>query len=96
MYEIRKTARAETDLEDIWFHSFTEWDEAQADSYYDELSGGINKLAQHPKLGKPCDDVRPHYRVLPINRHLVYYKIEGDIIRVMRVLHDRMKPGRHL
>ncbi|WP_447971194.1 type II toxin-antitoxin system RelE/ParE family toxin [Nitrospira sp. M1] len=44
MIEIRKTALAKSDLEDIWLYSFQEWGEPQADTYHDHLTQVIEQL----------------------------------------------------
>ena len=50
MRRIFKTQEAESDLEEIWLYSFEEWNEEQADKYYDQLIEGINKLLDNPEL----------------------------------------------
>ena len=47
-------------------------------------------------MGRPRDDLRPGYRALQINHHIAYYIIEPGIIRIIRVLHERMDPDRHI
>lgn len=58
---IFKTHEAETDLENIWFYSFEEWNEEQADKYYDQLVEEINKLLDNPELGQSRDTIRDGY-----------------------------------
>lgn len=96
MPQIVKSPKAEIDLEDIWLYSFERWNEHQADQYYDELIDGIKRLTDNPKLGKPCESIRRGYRSLQINRHVVYYRVQGQTIDIVRVLHERMEPTRHL
>lgn len=96
MLRIQKSPQSETDLENIWLYSFETWDEAQADRYYDALAKGINQLASNPEIGRSRDDIREGYRSIQINRHIVFYRIEGQAIDVVRVLHERMDPENHL
>lgn len=96
MLYVVKSPEAETDLEDIWLYSFEKWSEDQADRYYDELIDGINKLIDNPMLGKSREYVRRDYRSLQINRHVIYYRLQGEVIDIVRVLHERMAPDRHL
>jgi len=96
MIEIVKRPRARQDLKDIWRYSFEEWGEAQADKYLREIDTGIARLRTNPKIGKPRDDLRPGYRSLRVNEHMVYYVLTPSTIRVVRVLHARMDPDRHL
>ncbi|GJL49774.1 MAG: toxin ParE1 [Nitrospirales bacterium] len=96
MIEIRKTALAKSDLEDIWLHSFQEWGEAQADTYHDHPTQVIEQLRHNPHLGKPCDHVQAGYRMVQAERHTIYYQLHDDHLMILRVLHERMDPTKHL
>lgn len=47
-------------------------------------------------MGSKRDYVREGYRALFINRHVVYYTVTSSAIHIVRVLHSRMDPERHL
>ena len=96
MLEIVKRPRAKEDLKGIWRYSFNEWGENQADKYLAEIEARIEKLRKNPKLGRPREEVRAGYRSLRINQHIVYYVFTPSVIRIVRVLHARMDPDRHL
>jgi toxin ParE1/3/4 len=96
MRSIHVRESAESDLIDIWRYSFKEWGEVQADKYLDELDSGISKLADNPEIGMKRDYVREGYRVLFVGSHAVYYTVTPDAVHVVRVLHGRMDPDRHL
>ena len=98
MAKIRKQARAESDLIEIWLYSYERWGESQAERYFDELENGIQQLGRNPELGQHCDHIRERYRCLRINRHVVYYTytLKPPVVRIVRVLHERMDPGRNL
>ncbi|MFV0278710.1 MAG: type II toxin-antitoxin system RelE/ParE family toxin [Parahaliea sp.] len=96
MFEIYKSPKAESDLEEIWLYSFEQWGEAQADRYFDTLTHAINSLMDHPKLGKPAEQVRDDYRSLQVRHHVIYYKLHDDLVEIMRVLHEDMVPGNYL
>ena len=96
MLEIVKRPRAKEDLKGIWRYSFNEWGEAQADKYLAEIEARVAQLKHNPKLGKPRDNLRRGYRSLRVNQHIVYYVLTPSAIRIVRVLHARMDPDRHL
>ena len=96
MRKIHKQQLAESDLLDIWQYSYEEWGVAQADRYLDELEENITLLIESPELGVERDLVRPGYRVLFVNSHAVYYTVAPAFIHIVRVLHVRMDPGKHL
>lgn len=96
MRRIRKHALAECDLIGIWRYSFQRWGATQADKYLDELDDGIQELARNRELGARRDYVREGYRVLFVNRHVIYYTVMASNIHVVRVLHGEMDPGKYL
>lgn len=96
MLRVHTSHAAALDLEEIWLYSFEEWDEEQADRYYDQLIDGIEKLIDNPELGKSRETIRTGYRSIQINRHVVYYRVDADVILISRILHERMLPTKHL
>ena len=96
MLEIVTRPRARQDLKEIWLYTCKQWHAAQADKYVAELDAGITKLRHSPSVGRQREDVRPGYRSLRINEHIVYYQVVPPVIRIVRVLHARMDPQRHL
>ena len=96
MRSIHVHGLAESDLIGIWRYSFDEWDEVQADKYLDELDSGIRRLAENPEIGMKRDFARAGYRVLFVGSHAVYYTVTPDAVHIIRILHGRMDPDRHL
>lgn len=96
MRKIRKHSLAENDLIDIWEYGFAQWGAQQADKYLDELDERIALLAEQPEMGSMRHYVRDGYRMLLINSHAVYYRVTSTAIHIIRVLHSRMDPERHL
>jgi toxin ParE1/3/4 len=94
--KIHKHSRAEGDLIEIWEYTLGEWDAEQADKYLDELGNRIQLLSENPEMGAPRDYVRAGYRVLFVNSHAVYYTVTPSTIHIIRVLHGKMDPERHL
>ena len=94
--EYRLAPEAERDLEAIWLYTLEEWGLEQANRYTDELTDTFARLAVGPKLGTACDHIRTGYRRRSVGRHVVYYRITDYGIAVIRILHDRMLPARHL
>ena len=96
MRKIHLQIAAEQDLLDIWQYSRKQWNAAQADSYLDDLDRGMQLLARNPESGLKRDHIRPGYRAQFIKSHVVYYTVTPTTIHIIRVLHDRMDPNRHL
>ena len=96
MRKIHVSALAESDLIGVWQYSFEEWGPDQADRYLDELDSNIKLLADNLDLGIKRDFVSDGYRVLFVASHAVYYTVTPSTIHIIRVLHGRMDPARHL
>ncbi|MET9328985.1 type II toxin-antitoxin system RelE/ParE family toxin [Tsukamurella sp. NPDC003166] len=61
-----------------------------------EIRAACERIAEGPDRGRRCDDVREGYRRYGIGSHVIHYR-EGDHgVDVIRVLHQRMDPLRHL
>jgi len=96
MYEVVKSPLAKDDLKSIWQYSFKKWGVDKAVDYLLHLDARIQGLTDNPQLGKSCERIRRGYRSLQVNRHVVYYRLQGQTIDIVRVLHERMKPEKHL
>lgn len=82
-------------MEAVWLYSLTEWGAEQTDRYINDLTTAFRFLADSPKAGAPCDNIRAGYRKYPVIRHVVYYRETAYGIEIIRVLHDRMLVSRH-
>lgn len=88
---------AQADLEHIWDYTAQRWDVDQAEEYLRELQRAIERVAANPRLGRPCDEIRPGYLKLTAGSHRLFYRITAEgVIDVVRVLHQRMDVDRHL
>lgn len=96
MHKIVKSPLAEDDLIDIWQYSYNKWGVDKAVEYLLQLDTGIQGLASNPEIGKTRENIRRGYRSIQINRHVIYYRVDAEIIDIIRVLHERMIPNKHL
>jgi toxin ParE1/3/4 len=72
------------------------WGEAQTIRYLDALEACCQMLADNPGAGRPCDDVRPGLYRKEQGNHVIFFRRQTEAIKVSRILHERMLPGRHL
>ena|ERR1700681_3550578 len=82
--------KAILDLEEIWLHTADKWSIEQADRYYNLIFDEIAFICKSPRTGKPMDDIRKNYRAAKVKSHLIFFKVENDIVQVVRILHERM------
>jgi toxin ParE1/3/4 len=88
--------RAQADIEEIWDYTAETWDDDQAERYIRQILDAIERIAADPRRGRPCDHIRPGYRKYSVGAHVLFFKVIGDRIDVVRVLHQRMDFERHL
>lgn len=96
MKEFQLTPAARHDLSGIWDYTATHWDQAQAEKYILEIKAAIERIAADPERGRACDEIRQGYRRYGIGSHLVFYRDSADTVDIIRILHQRMDPTRHL
>lgn len=88
--------RAQADLDEIWDFTAATWGETQAVRYARVLQQAVEAAAADPRLGRPADDIRPGYFRCPAGSHVLFFRLTGTGIDVVRILHKRMDFGRHL
>lgn len=93
-YALSKAADA--DLEQIARRSVEQWGFARAEAYLLTLHQAFERLAAFPDLGRSIDDVRRGYFRFESESHVAFYRKETSGILIVRVLHQRMQPERHL
>ena len=85
---------ARDDLREIWRFGVLTWGEAQADRYSDTLDAAIDGLGVLPYMGPAANDVSPGLRRLVVRSHVVFYRVEDEAMRIIRVLHGSRDAGR--
>ena len=88
--------RAQRDVEAIWTYTVTTWGGQQAEVYILQLKSAVALIAANPLLGRACDNIRRGYFKYPSGSHVLFYRVGGDTIDIVRILHERMDFKRHL
>lgn len=96
MSRYRLTPAAQRDLSSIWDFTQERWDVCQAETYVSEIRAAIERVAEDSGRGRPCDEIRQGYRWYSIGSHLLFYVESADGVDIIRILHQRMDPTRHL
>lgn len=91
------SADAEIDLYEIAEYSRLTWGPDRAAEYVKELRDACRELGSTPHVGRTCFDVQPGLWRYVQGSHAIFYVIQkgGDVF-VVRILHQRMLPDRHL
>jgi toxin ParE1/3/4 len=83
---VRRTARAEDDLVDIWLYVAQDNPDA-ADRVLEDLDRRWAQLADNPHIGRARPDIAPDVRYFPVGKYLILDRLLPDGIDVVRVVH---------
>jgi toxin ParE1/3/4 len=87
---------ADLDLQGIAERSIIQWGIDRATQYIFELHKAFETLAEFPHLGRDAGHIRPGYFRFEHDHHTVFYQKNSDNIFVVRVLHEKQLPEKHL
>jgi len=105
VWQVRLANQAELDLLDIDTWTAENFGARQAEYYVETVMLAIEALHDGPEIlgAKERDDIGPDIRTLHVarngrkGRHFVVFKeVTGQIIDVLRLLHDSMDLARHV
>jgi toxin ParE1/3/4 len=89
--DIKATARAE--LAQIYDYSIAEFGPTVAEAYLTGLRNAFERLLEFPFMGTIYPDVTPEVRVILHRSHRVFYRIDGEVVLIIRILH-KMRDAR--
>lgn len=87
---------AKKDLSDIFQFGLRHWGQARSESYMTAVENQLWLLTAQPLLGAERPELLPDTRSLVVESHTLFYRIAGDRVEVIRVLHGRQDPKRYL
>ncbi len=87
MAEVRLSAAARADLVDIRRYSLAQFGGPAADRYFLGFKRLFALLADRPSIGAVEPEFGPAVRRLTQGSHRIFYRLDGDMVRVMRILH---------
>jgi len=90
------TDEAARDVEKILAYSANSFGVVQTEHYFYALKECIELLADNPNIGRSAEETLPEYLRFPYESHVIFYKKLSASIRVVRILHERMDPERHM
>ena len=85
----RLAPKAQDDLSDIWNFGAERWSEDQADAYGRDLARLFGTLARHPRIARERPGLPEGVRVHPYRAHMIFYRVDGDGIEILRIGHGR-------
>ncbi len=87
---------AKADLKEIYQYGLRQWGLAQSDNYLEILKEKFWLLTEQPLMGTERPELLADIRSLPIESHMLFYRVTTTNVEIIRVLHSRQDPARHL
>ena len=79
----------EIDTRLIYFTTAERWGEEQAVTYRARILNAFNLLADNPEAGFRAKGSLSGFRMFPIERHGIWYRLTDEELIVTRVIHGR-------
>jgi toxin ParE1/3/4 len=90
------TNDAAVDLDKIYTYSIENFGMEQARDYLLSLNALFDLLADNPRLGRDCSNIKAGYRKHEHRRHTIYYKLMNRGVLIMRILGNLQDQKKHL
>ena len=84
------------DLKEIYQYGLRQWGQTQSDNYLEILKEKFWSLTEQPLVGTERPELLSGIRSLPIESHLLFYRVTANSVEIIRILHARQDPARHL
>ncbi len=94
--ELELSPSAKEDLRQIFQYGTKHWIPSQAEAYLFKIKQTFSLLIQYPYLGVTRADLKMNIRSKVIAKHIIYYQITPDCIKIIRVLHQSQDPLKHI
>ena len=78
--------KAKRDLARIYWRGVKEFGELQANHYYEALSQRFADITEAPYKYPSVDHIREGYRRSVCGADSIYYRVNGEVIEIMRLL----------
>jgi len=88
-WTVNLSREADEDLIEIWGYLAREASEPVADRQLLEIDAACARLKAWPYSGRKRDELLAGMRSVPIHPYVLFYRIRGDALEIVRVLHGR-------
>ena len=84
----RLSLLSDSDLDDIWYYVASQSGNTDiADRLIGSITDRFFLLTRYPNLGRARDeDLRPGLRTFPVGEYVIFYRLEGEDVVILRVL----------
>ena len=96
MRTLHLSSAATADLSEISAYSLATFGPDAARAYVRALDKVMDRLLYFPELGCLMPALAQRPRCVPCNRDRIFYRVEGETILVVRILHHKMSDAEWL
>ena len=80
---------SEVDLLSIWRWGASRFSSETADRHLRDIQRAISALTTSPEIGRARDDLRPGIREIVVYPTVMFYRIAGSTIEIIRIVDGR-------
>lgn len=91
-YQLLFSPASQADLKGIFQYGMNRWGRAQSEAYLNKIEELAWVLTEQPLIGIERKDLQPSLRSLPIEQHILFYRVLSKRIEILRVLHHKQDP----
>ena len=84
------------DLRNIYEFGLRTWGRPQSSEHLDLLRAHFIALASQPRVAIERPELAHNMHSLPVKSHVVFYRLQTSQLEIVRVLHGRQDPNRHI
>lgn len=88
---LRFTPFAQANFRHLLAESEQTWGIRRAETYEDEIFATLDVIRQHPDVGFPRPDIASGCRSHPVKAHVIFYRVAGNSLEILRILHKRQR-----
>jgi toxin ParE1/3/4 len=89
---VKYSLAARRDLLSIKAWTAQKFGRAQSAIYVRQVEAAMQLISNNPGLARSAGDLSPGLFKTFAGSHIVYFRNTGEVINVIRVLHEKMKP----
>ncbi len=86
-YRVVYTAAARTDLQEIANYFRNAAGNVVAQATTNKIVEKIETLGVRPKRQRLRRELDPELRAVPVGNYMIFYRVEADIVSIVRILH---------
>ncbi|MDB0056723.1 type II toxin-antitoxin system RelE/ParE family toxin [Akkermansiaceae bacterium] len=90
------TDHAAADLQEVSEYTLATWGEEQEERYLKDLYRKFSEILNDPARWRFREELFPRCQVAAEGRHLVLFRIDHEVLLIVRILHSSMDLGRHI